>query len=329
MRRTKRLKRPPTPEDPPDPRRVAIVVGSYPNFFTRLSKDVLYKILYEQGLRIADIISFCGASRQMRELCHPRNATMEAFWEELYLEKVLLRYETLGKSKRVAEQIVAREREKPAIQFHIERWRALCALLEDRYLLLQVTLLERRLVPTTDLENPPMIRVWRRDGDYVHLNVYMEISNTPGWPTSWTATIAEDEDEPNTEFGQEMVRLARRFMHDIRDQAFLQLPDYAAIAMEEDMMLRESPTIRMQGSPPQLACLLYDIYKSGTYQVETYDMNDGDVFRIQSCVSCGAETAPFVCGECESVYYCDVACQKRHWNEGGHKAECCIGVNPK
>jgi hypothetical protein len=321
MKRRKRLEGSPTKEDNPDPQRVVDVVERYPDFFAKLPKDVLYMILYEQGLRIVDIIAFCGTSRQMRDICHPKDGKLEALWEDLYLEKVLLRYETRGLPKREVALIVARERNRPNTQFHIQRWRALCALLEDRYLLLQVTLLERRLAPTTDLENPPVIRVWKRDDLGTRGAVHLEIRNTPGWPTSWTALIEEEENNPNTPFGQEMVTLARRFRRDIQDTCFLEVPNYAAMAMAQDMMDIELPTIRMEGTPPQLACLLYDIYKAGIYQVETYDMNDG--FRIESCVSCGAAAAAYLCGGCEEVRYCDAVCQERHWHAGGHKEECC------
>jgi hypothetical protein len=46
----------------------------------------------------------------------------------------------------------------------------------------------------------------------------------------------------------------------------------------------------------------------------------------QCCASCMKKKAPdnktelFKCGRCQIVYYCDIACQKKHWVE--HKEGC-------
>ena len=47
--------------------------------------------------------------------------------------------------------------------------------------------------------------------------------------------------------------------------------------------------------------------------------------ELASCGHCGAEKrldALKKCGRCLSVYYCDGACQRKHWKRGGHKQAC-------
>jgi hypothetical protein len=39
------------------------------------------------------------------------------------------------------------------------------------------------------------------------------------------------------------------------------------------------------------------------------------------CAACGAKRLQMLrCSRCKAAFYCDAACQKRHWRE--HKAAC-------
>ena len=40
------------------------------------------------------------------------------------------------------------------------------------------------------------------------------------------------------------------------------------------------------------------------------------------CANCTAPGAFELCCGCGETYYCDKACQKQHWKEGGHRLEC-------
>ena len=42
----------------------------------------------------------------------------------------------------------------------------------------------------------------------------------------------------------------------------------------------------------------------------------------QPCTNCSAPGAFELCCGCGETYYCDKACQKQHWKEGGHQLEC-------
>jgi hypothetical protein len=42
----------------------------------------------------------------------------------------------------------------------------------------------------------------------------------------------------------------------------------------------------------------------------------------QPCTNCSAPGAFELCYGCGETYYCDKACQKQHWKEGGHQLEC-------
>jgi hypothetical protein len=41
----------------------------------------------------------------------------------------------------------------------------------------------------------------------------------------------------------------------------------------------------------------------------------------RACAACGKEALQMLkCSRCKAAFYCDAACQKRHWQE--HKAAC-------
>jgi TPR repeat protein len=41
------------------------------------------------------------------------------------------------------------------------------------------------------------------------------------------------------------------------------------------------------------------------------------MIELRSCVMCGADDAPLACSRCRQARYCDFACSKKHWCEGG------------
>jgi hypothetical protein len=46
------------------------------------------------------------------------------------------------------------------------------------------------------------------------------------------------------------------------------------------------------------------------------------VWDGQPCANCTAPGAFELCYGCGATYYCDKACQKQHWKEGGHRLAC-------
>lgn len=49
-------------------------------------------------------------------------------------------------------------------------------------------------------------------------------------------------------------------------------------------------------------------------------MKSGDVMKLSACVLCKRKGETFPCQGCAGMWYCGVACQKKHWQE--HKAGC-------
>ena len=47
---------------------------------------------------------------------------------------------------------------------------------------------------------------------------------------------------------------------------------------------------------------------------------------LSICASCAKEDANKICGGCNSVRYCSLECQKKHWRKT-HKSECKKGKN--
>ena len=50
--------------------------------------------------------------------------------------------------------------------------------------------------------------------------------------------------------------------------------------------------------------------------------------ELCSCVYCGAAAAPVKCSTCLTTMYCDAACSKKHWREGGGVSEVCEAALP-
>lgn len=49
---------------------------------------------------------------------------------------------------------------------------------------------------------------------------------------------------------------------------------------------------------------------------DTYDWT----FAYAACTQCEAPVAPYMCGKCKQVRYCDAKCQELHWKD--HKTKC-------
>ena len=66
-----------------------------------------------------------------------------------------------------------------------------------------------------------------------------------------------------------------------------------------------------------------EVENGSTDKKETTTTNTPDsVF----CSSCGSTETPEhklkACKDCHTTQYCNTACQRKHWGEGGHKREC-------
>lgn len=62
------------------------------------------------------------------------------------------------------------------------------------------------------------------------------------------------------------------------------------------------------------------------YPVGTEEVQDA-VLAKHNCAACEAVSATKTCGRCKVARYCSAACQKRHWNSGGHKTECSLSLS--
>ena len=276
-----------------------IVVVMGPDVLSKISKDLLWRIIVEGKLTTPDIVNLTSLNKELHSLRNPSSEAARYAWQQLFVQKILPYSED--------EEVVGRALIEQRVGMEWKRYSQYC--INPFWLMRAFSILNH-------LNERKPIKV-------------AKVLNVAKYPNIWKVYYVDP--LPRTGQIAQLYTTAQQSACNMLEQDDF-VPYHDLVDTSNHPLVKRHITPRTVNTPFKLlrgrdgeTVLVFFLYHLIESNIPITKEN-GELIPIQSalvnCSHCMTNEALYLCGQCKTATYCSAECQEQDWNTRGHRLEC-------